>query len=160
MFSPRGRRGPDPASRDSKCDLIVCEALPRGTLAGAKPQPEKTCGSLEDQITICQGDDKPQHFHAAGRQERPVAPDLRRRRFVEVIGALLAHALVVDAPVARADDGTADFRMIVHPENPNRSVSRRFLSEAFLKDVSRWDDDVAIHPVDLRADSPIRRVFS
>src|ERR1700742_1659937 len=87
--------------------------------------------------------------------------EIRRRSFVRSIGALVV-ALIADCAndsPAHADDA-GDFRVIVHPENPSRSVERRFLGDAFLKEVSRWDDGAAIHPVDLRADSPTRAKFS
>ncbi len=40
------------------------------------------------------------------------------------------------------------------------SVTRDFLSEAFLKKITRWKDGETIRPVDLRADSATRRKFS
>jgi hypothetical protein len=87
---------------------------------------------------------------------------LGRRRFGESVGALFVAILsdFVGASTARADDATTDFRVIVHPENPTHSVERRFLADAFLKDVSRWESGGAIHPLDLRADSPTRVGFS
>jgi ABC-type phosphate transport system substrate-binding protein len=75
---------------------------------------------------------------------------------------VLVVAMVFDCAsdsAARADEAV-DFHVIVHPENPSRSVARRFLADAFLKDISRWDDGAAIHPVDLRADSSTRARFS
>lgn len=53
-----------------------------------------------------------------------------------------------------------EFRVIVHVENPLRSLSRDFLSQAFLKNVSRWEDGEIIHPVDQRPDALVRRRFS
>jgi hypothetical protein len=69
-------------------------------------------------------------------------------------------ALVVCDSLALAEEPAAEFRVIAHPDNPNRVVARRFLEDAFLKDVSRWSDGEAIHPLDLRADSPTRARFS
>jgi ABC-type phosphate transport system substrate-binding protein len=39
-------------------------------------------------------------------------------------------------------------------------VSREFVADAFLKNVTRWSDDVAIHPADQRVDSVVRKRFS
>jgi ABC-type phosphate transport system substrate-binding protein len=50
--------------------------------------------------------------------------------------------------------------IIVHPSNPAASVSRRFLAEAFLKKVTRWDHGEVIRPVDQVPDSVVRRRFS
>lgn len=60
---------------------------------------------------------------------------------------------------ARAADDV-EFRVIVHPGNALKLVSREFLAAAFLKKASRWDDGETIRPVDLRADSWVRRRFS
>jgi ABC-type phosphate transport system substrate-binding protein len=65
---------------------------------------------------------------------------------------------VFGIPLARADD--APFRVIVHPDNPIRTIDRAVLSKLFLKEASRWDDGEAVHPVDLRADSDTRSRFS
>lgn len=53
-----------------------------------------------------------------------------------------------------------EFRVIVHLENPTRVVTRDFLSQAFLKNVSRWEDGEVISPVDQRPDSLVRRKFT
>jgi ABC-type phosphate transport system substrate-binding protein len=53
-----------------------------------------------------------------------------------------------------------DLLVIVHPENPLSSVSREFLTDAFLKRVTRFDDGETIKPVDLQPSSGTRRVFS
>jgi ABC-type phosphate transport system substrate-binding protein len=39
-------------------------------------------------------------------------------------------------------------------------VEREFLSDAFLKKTTRWQDDEAIRPVDLRPSSATRKYFS
>lgn len=52
------------------------------------------------------------------------------------------------------------FKLIVHPDNTAGSASRGFLSDAFLRNISKWGDGRRILPVDLRADSKVREHFS
>src|SRR5689334_3114638 len=85
----------------------------------------------------------------------PKAPRLTRRACVFALGVLAASAL---RATARAEETT--FRMIVHPDNPLRAIDREVLSKMFLKEVTRWDDGEAVHPVDLRGDSETRSKFS
>jgi ABC-type phosphate transport system substrate-binding protein len=83
-----------------------------------------------------------------------------------MLARLLAAALLTLAiPVAGAtaeprSSGAAGYRLIVNPANANASVERRFLSDAFLKKVTRWPNGDVIKPVDLGASSPVRRAFS
>jgi len=53
-----------------------------------------------------------------------------------------------------------EFRLIVNPKNPASQASREFVTDVFLKKKTRWKDDETIKPVDLRADSSVRRKFS
>lgn len=52
------------------------------------------------------------------------------------------------------------FVIITNAKNNVTEVDRKFLSDAFLKKVSRWSNGEAIRPVDRRADSLLRRKFS
>jgi len=52
------------------------------------------------------------------------------------------------------------FRILVHPENPATSVSKDFVTDVFLKRLTRWHDGETAHPVDQRADSMVRKSFS
>jgi ABC-type phosphate transport system substrate-binding protein len=61
---------------------------------------------------------------------------------------------------SRAAPAGAPFKVIVNHANANASVDRKFLADVFLKKVTRWGDGEVIHPVDLRADSPVRQEFS
>ena len=54
----------------------------------------------------------------------------------------------------------ADYRVIVNPTNELATVDRQFLADAFLKKTTTWPHGEVIHPVDLPADSPVRRQFS
>lgn len=65
-------------------------------------------------------------------------------------GASHVHAL----------DTSDAFQLVVHPGSRSSVLTRDFVAQAFLKRVTRWPDDSAIHPVDLRPDSPTRRAFS
>jgi ABC-type phosphate transport system substrate-binding protein len=74
---------------------------------------------------------------------------------------LLTTVLLVFAfpsAVARAD--SPEFRIVVHPQNPNGAVTREFLNDAFLKKATRWKDGESLRPVDLRSDSAVRKRFS
>ncbi len=53
-----------------------------------------------------------------------------------------------------------DFVVIVHPENPAQSVSKKRVSQLLLKEVSRWNGGVNAVPVDLDSSSPVRDAFS
>jgi len=79
-----------------------------------------------------------------------------RRTLLAELG-LSALGLVIASP-ARAE--SAAFVIVVHPSNGAGSASRDFLADAFLKRTTRWPDGEAISPVDLRADSPVRKAFS
>jgi ABC-type phosphate transport system substrate-binding protein len=50
--------------------------------------------------------------------------------------------------------------IIVDPNNPVTSVERKFLEETFLKKITRWPNDDAMHPADLAPNSPVRRRFT
>jgi ABC-type phosphate transport system substrate-binding protein len=86
----------------------------------------------------------------------------RRERRVCLLGFvfLATAALVLALPNATARAETHDFRVIVHPDNPNGALAREFLSDAFLKKTTRWKHGEALRPVDLKADSAIRKRFS
>jgi ABC-type phosphate transport system substrate-binding protein len=51
-------------------------------------------------------------------------------------------------------------RVIAHPRTPASTVDRKFVTDAFLKKRTRWNDDLAIRPVDLGPSSSVRRRFS
>lgn len=51
-------------------------------------------------------------------------------------------------------------RVIAHPRAPVATVDRKFVTDAFLKKRTRWNDDLVIRPVDLGASSAVRRRFS
>jgi hypothetical protein len=51
------------------------------------------------------------------------------------------------------------YRVIAHPQAPVSTVARSFVADAFLKKTVLWPNGVVIRPVDLRADSPVRRRF-
>jgi len=60
---------------------------------------------------------------------------------------------------ARAADRGA-FRIVANAANRESKLSRDFLTQAFLKKVSRWRDGEAILPVDLPSSSTTRKAFS
>lgn len=84
---------------------------------------------------------------------------MTRGRF---IAGLLAGATMValaGRPAAEGN-GAAVLRVIVNPHNHADFVERKFLTDVFLKKVTRWGNMEAIRPVDQRSDSPIRASFT
>jgi ABC-type phosphate transport system substrate-binding protein len=61
--------------------------------------------------------------------------------------------------MARATPPAA-YVVIVNAENPSTGVSRKFITDAFLKKATRWAHGELIRPVDQTADSAVRRKFS
>lgn len=59
-----------------------------------------------------------------------------------------------------AQPQTQPFLIIVNSKNTISSVDRKFLSDVFLKKVTRWNNDEGIRPVDLLPKSPVRQKFS
>lgn len=57
-------------------------------------------------------------------------------------------------------DTSPGFLVIVHPKVEENSLERRFVAEAFLKKVTRWQGGAQIHPVDLAGSAATREQFS
>ena len=53
----------------------------------------------------------------------------------------------------------AEYRIIVHPNNPVVRLDRGFVARAFLKKVNDWPHGDAIRPVNLPGDSNVREAF-
>lgn len=79
---------------------------------------------------------------------------MRRWLLVAVCLALLAAGTVVTAQPAPV------YRVIVHPRNELTSIDRKTVAQMFLKRTSHWRDGELVRPVDLDAESPVRRRFS
>lgn len=79
-----------------------------------------------------------------------------------LLQAALAGTLLVAGGGARAgaEEGPPAFVVIANAKNPTNGSPREFLSDAFLKKTTRWDDGEVIRPVDLGPASPARRAFS
>jgi len=83
----------------------------------------------------------------------------KTRRWLEA--ALLSVLLAVTAAtIALASEPAPAFRVVVHPENAATSLSREFLTDAFLAKTKRWPNGDVISPVDLRFGTPARARFS
>jgi ABC-type phosphate transport system substrate-binding protein len=96
-----------------------------------------------------------------GARRKPVCLPRSTRISALALGAVASFALVGSLHHEPAFAGeVADFRIIVHSENPNTSASREALAEAFLKTTTRWPDGESIRPVDQRPDSAVRKVFT
>jgi ABC-type phosphate transport system substrate-binding protein len=77
-------------------------------------------------------------------------------RFVQA--CLLALTLMLLGLGLRAE--SSGFLIIAHPSTQSAQVSRKFLSEAFLKKTTRWEDGAVLRPVDQGMESDVRRRFS
>jgi len=83
------------------------------------------------------------------------------RRALVCLALAVAAGGVLGASSAHADTPeVAEFRVVINARNPQDSIARDFLADAFLKKVTRWDDGEPIRPCDLRLDSTVRRAFS
>jgi hypothetical protein len=76
-----------------------------------------------------------------------------------LLGALSVGVLGALSP-ALAGEPAPDFLVIAHASQPSGRVSRQFLADVFLKNVTRWPNDEAIRPADQRADAAVRKYFS
>jgi ABC-type phosphate transport system substrate-binding protein len=87
---------------------------------------------------------------------------LSHRRLALAIAASFAAWLLLGgvSSSALAEEAAPDFRLIVHPSNPQRVVERSFVADAFLKKTTRWDGGETIRPVDLRANATPRKIFT
>jgi ABC-type phosphate transport system substrate-binding protein len=90
----------------------------------------------------------------------PAGDERTARRCVVLCLLLALGAGVLLHRGTASAEAVPDFRVIVHPDNPNTNLSREALTEYFLKRTTRWGDGETIHPVDQRSDSFVRRRFS
>jgi ABC-type phosphate transport system substrate-binding protein len=83
------------------------------------------------------------------------------RALISVVALALVLALAASSPMSIAGEPTPpSFRIIVHPKNSVARLERRFLADAFFKNVTRWPDGSLIRPVDLQPREPVRSAFS
>jgi ABC-type phosphate transport system substrate-binding protein len=61
---------------------------------------------------------------------------------------------------ASRTEAERSFVIVVHAKNPVASASTKFLTDVFLKRVTRWPDGEAMRPVDLEPESAVRERFS
>jgi hypothetical protein len=85
---------------------------------------------------------------------------MQRRELITGLPPGLLLALAGRRAGAQPASATPPYRVIVNAQNPLAWVDRRFLSQAMLKKVTHWDHGEPIRPVDLPAESPVRRRFS
>ncbi|HXS19081.1 MAG TPA: hypothetical protein VN764_17905 [Polyangiaceae bacterium] len=72
------------------------------------------------------------------------------------LGLLLVLLLITSG---RADEKPS-FYVIAHPSVAATSLPTRFVADAFLKKVTRWESGAVIHPVDLPSTSKTRIAFT
>jgi hypothetical protein len=83
----------------------------------------------------------------------------RRSRVAWTLALGLFLYLGGSAGVADASD-VAELKIIVHAGNAARVVDKGFLSDAFLKKVTRWPSGETIRPLDQRPGTAVRRSFT
>lgn len=71
--------------------------------------------------------------------------------------ALVMAWLALASASTASDDG---FIVIVHPDNPIRSIESDFLRDAFFKKTTHWGHGPAIRPIDLAGDMRAHDRFS
>lgn len=52
------------------------------------------------------------------------------------------------------------FKLVVHPDNPTTSVSRKDVANFFLRKVSAWPAGSEVEPIDQQPQSQVRESFS
>ena len=72
---------------------------------------------------------------------------------------VLAVAALCLASMPASAQGNG-YVVIVHPDNPTKSVSKKHVSRLLLKEQPKWDTGQAVKPVDLDSNSDTRRDFS
>jgi hypothetical protein len=76
-----------------------------------------------------------------------------------ILASLLALTLTL-LGLGVCAEPSGGFIIITHPNTASAQVSRKFLSEAFLKKTTRWEDGAVLRPVDQGMESDVRRKFS
>lgn len=59
--------------------------------------------------------------------------------------------------IAQSDPG---YKVVVHPDNPASSLTRKYVSNLFHKKVDTWPDNVPVQAIDHAPRSPVRAAFS
>lgn len=77
-------------------------------------------------------------------------------RRVLMLGLLIGGA----TSYTRVSRASAGYRVIVHEVNPVMSASSELLTDLFLKRRIEWPSGISARPVDLKADSEVRKEFS
>ncbi|MEZ4272685.1 MAG: hypothetical protein R3C68_15015 [Myxococcota bacterium] len=75
-------------------------------------------------------------------------------------GAVLTLLVICTSVTLRAGHKTPSYKVIVHPTCPVEFVDKRELLRIFLKKNTRWPESALVYPVDLHADSDIRKRFT
>jgi len=107
--------------------------------------------------------------HDSGQRRREGRSHLRResragaRAALRAVGAALVSLVLVASATWAAEsdaDSPLDLQIIVNAGNPVRSVTREEAKRAFLKQMSRWDSELRVEPVDQSLVSPVRLAFT
>ncbi len=88
----------------------------------------------------------------------PATPHPSQMKKLCVIALVLALMGLCHLPVTAQEQ--TSFVVIVHPDNPAKSVSKKKVSRLLLKELPKWDGGMSAVPVDLDSKSDIRRDFS
>ncbi len=67
---------------------------------------------------------------------------------------------VIPATLLTSAQTEAGYRIVVHPDNPGATITKKELKNIFLKRMAKWSHGEPIVPVDLSLDSSVRKAFT
>ena len=80
--------------------------------------------------------------------------EIRSMRIFWALFVAVTMLLLSGTSAAWAEKG---YRIIVHKDNPTKSLSKKRVSQLLLKEVSTWEDGLSVQPVGLGGEFPLRR---
>jgi ABC-type phosphate transport system substrate-binding protein len=91
--------------------------------------------------------------------ERVITKMTRGRFMAGLLVTATALCIAVGRPGAEVN-AASGVRVIINPHNGAGAVERKFLTDVFLKKITRWGNMETIRPVDQRGDAPVRASFT
>lgn len=79
---------------------------------------------------------------------------------MRALGITIVLSLAFATSPRAGDDAAAQYKLIVHPDNPITELRGDFVRNAYLKRARSWNDGTTARPIDLPAKTPIRDRFT